>query len=210
MSLAYKPFRIDVSEPDLIAEASRESSFQAESWTNIKFWTPDIIERNVIELKDSADESDDVQNQQPTSWLTRHNTFNEHERKVIQFPPVTDLWPRGYTSVNTLEEWDCVITDVTDETVFSDAKPQIEQRGSKVILEIPVNEFSRGDRSALRPGLMFRYIICWSKRESGNLSRESFTYIRKVQRRIVSSEEKYKLDLALSVLESHLENKAES
>jgi len=170
--------QVDFSEADALGEASEEASFQLQFWKDFSFWDSDAIDRNVSASM-SARTSGILSERSCDDWLTRKNVFVDDWGNVIKFPSFTRKRSSGEISISTLEEWECLVSDVGLKTVFADSKPLIENIGSKVLMEVPIREFSKKDRVSIKPGMVFRYIMCWTEKANGTRSRESFVYVRR-------------------------------
>lgn len=106
-------------------------------------------------------------------------TSEQQEREsVIRFPEVFKARVYGEKSVSTLQEWECIIEDVVDEKVISQAISLIDVHPDTNILTIPLAEFSPTDRPRLQPGVVFRLIVGFAKKANGARSREAIIYLR--------------------------------
>lgn len=172
--------RIEISEAFPDPKMDGVEQFQLLN-RDFSFWDRDAVKRNVDRF---ISEKDDVLYRTAEidldhEWLIDKSLYNSEENNnVIAFPPRHTNNLFGAHSVNTLEEWECVVSAVEDGVVLADAKPMLVKPESEIMMEIPVMEFTAEQRSKLQNGLIFRLIVGLRKNQNGTQSRESTIYIR--------------------------------
>jgi hypothetical protein len=109
---------------------------------------------------------------------TPSDQANSKEDVVLDLPAVFQSRTVGEKSVNTLQEWECVVKHVGDEHVFAVATSVLFADEGESYLDIPLDEFDPEDRSRLRNGLVFRLIVGFVRKRNGIRTREALIYIR--------------------------------
>ena len=107
-------------------------------------------------------------------------TMRDEELKVIDLPSFKPLPGRPQESFGALQEWEGVITDVSDKVVYA-SLIDITAGGKSLeeTAEIPIEEISDDDRSRLVRGAIFRWVIGYLRKASGTKMRGSVIYFRR-------------------------------
>ena len=91
------------------------------------------------------------------------------ESKVIELPvfkPIHHL--AAGISMAAMQEWEGVVTEVHDDTVYADLIDiTAGRRKADEAAEIPIGEFDKDDRLKLRRGIIFRWAIGYLKTDKG-------------------------------------------
>lgn len=141
------------------------------------FWKEQPLRRNVAryfqrvgarrnEEKDSADLSETV------------SQDLAHEDAVLDFPTVFRARTIGEQSVNTLQEWECVVTDIEKDIVTATARSLLTRNPEVEFMDVPLSEFPVEERQNLTSGVVFRIIVGFVKKPNGTRTRESVIYLR--------------------------------
>jgi|LakMenEpi03Aug12_release.lakeMendotaPanAssembly.Ray.scaffolds.fasta_scaffold133676_2 hypothetical protein len=151
---------------------------------NFNFWRTEDLDRGVNRyittfrsgILSASDMSDDSPEQQIDEEF---NSKLDDDEKVLNFPAVFVSRVLGERSVNTLQEWDCVITSIQDNIIEARGLSLLDDDPQYEVLHIPVEEFCPDDRPILIPGVVFRFVIFFARKANHQLSRESTCYVRK-------------------------------
>lgn len=151
---------------------------------DFNFWTNEDLDRGVNRYittfksgtLTASDVSDDCSEQQIDEEF---NSKLDDDEKVLNFPAVFVSRVLGERSVNTLQEWDCVITSIQDNIIEARGLSLLDEDPQHEVLHIPVEEFGLDDRPILIPGIVFRFVVFFARKANHQLSRESTCYVRK-------------------------------
>ena len=163
------------------ARPTKVEFFQYES-KDFDFWTRDRVGRSVNRyiLLDTDrrvtknDAPHPMELDDPIQSPTKQADSN-----LLDFPDVFQARLIGEKSVNTLQEWECVIEEVDEDVVIASGRSLIDASPEENMLEVPITEFADKDKTLIGPGVVFRLIIGYSKRPSGQRIRESICYVRR-------------------------------
>lgn len=160
-------------------------------YRDYEFWTGEPLNRTVNRYKSLSYPASFTSN--PVEWPApafepiRESRSNADSRQVIDLPAVFRPRTIGEKSVNTLQEWECVVTSIDADTVHSMATSLIDRSASQHYMDIPIGEFTAEDRGKLTNGTVFRMIVGFVKKANGTKTRESLIYVRnKLPRKQVS------------------------
>lgn len=153
-------------EIDTIQYSSKEFSF----------WQGGVLQRSVARYRSRTGKPkiafDEAQ------ALISPEQIDREEITVLDIPSVFRSRTVGEKSVNTLQEWECVVVDVDDAHVTAMANSLISPTEDQHYIEIPLMEFQEADRSLLNTGVVFRLIVGFVRKASGSRTRESLIYVR--------------------------------
>lgn len=163
------------------ARPTKVEFFQYES-KDFDFWTKDRVDRSINRYMSS-----DAERRAPKECglhpmeLERpiQAPMNKAMSKVLDFPDVFQARLIGEKSVNTLQEWECVVEDLDDDMVIASGLSLIDSSPEQNVLQIPLREFADKDKALIGPGVVFRLIIGYAKKPSGQRIRESICYVRR-------------------------------
>lgn len=184
------PMHLHYSE-DFTSSSQPSSKFDLDvvqyETRNFDFWDKDRLKRSVNRLfiDYSSDKNSEFEKLEfdlhPLDYPNSEIRLDHrHSSEILlDFPAVFKTRVYGEQSVNTLHEWECVVNYVTDNLVISQAISLMDDSATENIIEIPLEEFSPDDRSALLPGVVFRLIIGFSKKANGSRCREAICYLRR-------------------------------
>ncbi len=165
----------DVQDPEVIHRADIDK--MQYNHNDFSFWSKSMVDRSVkrhlLKPTDFADSLRDVDYKVPDYQEEIDND------SVISFPAVFNARLVGEKSVNTMQEWECVVEDVTENTVFAMGRALIDGSGSTEFLEIPLEEFSPDDKDILSAGIVFRFVIGWVRKPNNMRVRQSLIYVRR-------------------------------
>ena len=171
----------DPSFDEADAVALPKSQFQ---YRDYGFWTRPAIERSVTRYQHSLTKHElapiQVQKIEIGTDVTStpRGVLNRNQEPMLALPAVFRRRTIGDKSVSTLQEWECAVLDVRDDTVFAQATSVIVREPDQNYIEIPIFEFQPSDREKLRPGVIFRLIIGFVSKPNGQRTREAILYIR--------------------------------
>jgi hypothetical protein len=141
------------------------------------FWDKQTLDRSVKRHVNARHHSENIFEQIEDDLPM--NSLLDEDRVVFNLPSVFTRRILGERSVNTLQEWECVVQHVEDEIVYAKGVSLLDDNDERQVLEIPTREFSEVDRKALASGTVFRLIVGFVKKASGTQKRESFCYVRR-------------------------------
>lgn len=115
--------------------------------------------------------------------FTRNSEPEESEWKVIDLPNFVPVHGRPDESFAALQEWEGVVTAVDGDKMMA-SLIDITAGGLTVeeIAEIPLSEVAAADQARVVPGAIFRWVIGYVRKASGNLRRGSEIYFRRLAR----------------------------
>jgi hypothetical protein len=102
----------------------------------------------------------------------------DEESHVLDLPAVFKPRTVGEQSVNTLQEWECVVIDSNAESVTAMARSLLIREEDQQYIQIPIQEFPPEERDRLERGVVFRLIVGFVRKPSGSRIRESIIYLR--------------------------------
>jgi hypothetical protein len=108
---------------------------------------------------------------------------------VIQFPQFRTVEGRPTESLAALQEWEGLVTEVREGVMIVELAEIANRRaGREEHAEIPLAEVSREDQHRVVPGALFRWVIGYTRKSTGKLSRTSLIYFRRLPQRFESIE----------------------
>lgn len=72
-----------------------------------------------------------------------------------------------------LQQWECVVSEVTDDSVWADITDLTDRSRSDEVVELPMDEFPLADRDLLVPGGVFYWAIGYEQTKGGQVRRVS-------------------------------------
>ncbi len=180
MNAVAEKFRISEAfpNPDKDVEAV---SFQLDT-KDLAFWDAENIARSVKRYKFQPRTTFSYENKIDPTDISKVDS--EVDQVLISFPAVFSTRSYGEKAINTLQEWECVVREIVDDTVFADAISVIDSNSELQFLEIPLSDFSPDDAPLLSEGVIFRLIVAFTRRANGSSHRECIIYIRKILPRV--------------------------
>lgn len=104
---------------------------------------------------------------------------------VISLPVFQSVEGRPSEFFAALQEWNGVVTSIEKDHFTADLVDV--SNGSRLVeevAEIPLDEISPADRAALREGMIFRWLVGWSKTRGGTFSKKHQIYLRSIPPRL--------------------------
>ncbi|MFL6728012.1 MAG: hypothetical protein ACJ8FS_16090 [Sphingomicrobium sp.] len=153
-------------------------------YREFSFWTDEAIDRSVNRYQQSLwsdwkqDWKPDLASYLPEAVIEPLGLRNRRDEPALELPAVFQKRVIGERSVSTLQEWECAIIEIKDDTVHALATSVIAREPDQNYIEIPLFEFQPSDRAKLRAGVVFRLIIGFVMKPNGQRSREAILYIR--------------------------------
>lgn len=127
--------------------------------------------------------SNSVQNPDQGDLDTRQGIFDSSPEvsdfKVIELPRFEPLDAGSSEFFAAMQEWNGVVTAVEDDHFTADLVDRTagaDEIGETA--EIPLDELSPRDRERLEEGVIFRWLVGYSKSRSGQISKRHMIYLR--------------------------------
>lgn len=149
---------------------------------DFNFWSREKVSRSINRLLSSDVDASSSISKVPyplESGTSVKYLSTDWSSEAINFPNVFQARLIGEKSVNTLQEWECVIEFIDDDIVTARGTSLLDDDPESNILEIPMREFAQKDWDELSSGVIFRLIIGFTKKPSGQRIRESICYLRR-------------------------------
>jgi hypothetical protein len=109
----------------------------------------------------------------------RPDTENE-EITVIKLPTYVPVIGRPQESFAALQEWEGVVTEVRKDVFIASLIDLTNERSTfEEVAEIPREELSDVQNQALTKGMIFRWAIGFTRKDSGRQTRTSSIYFRR-------------------------------
>lgn len=105
---------------------------------------------------------------------------DKKELQIIQFPQFRPVEGRPTESLAALQEWEGLVIEVRDGVMIAElADIANTHAGREECAEIPIAEVPEEDRHRVVPGALFRWVIGYTRKSTGRLSRSSLIYFRR-------------------------------
>ncbi len=81
-----------------------------------------------------------------------------------------------------LQQWEGVVTELSGQKVWADLKDLTDRSNPDEVIELPIDEFSPGDRDVLGKGSVFYWAIGYEARSGGQRTRVSEIRVSRMPR----------------------------
>jgi hypothetical protein len=109
------------------------------------------------------------------------------EPKIIEIPRFRPIEGRPNESLAALQEWEGLVVSVKNGTMMAELLDITKgQSVREQMAEIPIAEVPEDERPRVVPGALFRWVIGYTRKAAGGLSRSSLIYFRRPPTRAAS------------------------
>lgn len=149
-------------------------AFEPKSLINEK--NPSIVKDGILPSAPAKYRPRPTENGAPDSRTVPQNRGEQTIGPLIR---LRDSSPKTVRRIDILQQWECVVTDHSDDVVWAELEDLTNPANVPETAEFLVKEISESDRSLIAPGAVFYWTIGYDYSEGGQIRRFSEIRMRR-------------------------------